>query len=74
ETSFCLEISWRGLGEYCDQPWLLHSAERVHLFVGAGGVDCNIPLLGLVAVNGVCMDETFNTYIHTYIHIYIYIK
>jgi len=45
-----LHISWRGLGEYCDKPWLLHSAERVHLFGGVGGVDYNVPLMGLVDV------------------------
>jgi len=55
---------WLGLGlekdwEYCDNPWLLHSIERVYFFGGVGVLDCNVPLLGLVVVNGVCMDGTF---------------
>lgn len=45
---------------YCNEPWLLHSAERVHLFGGEGGSDCKVPLLGLVAVIVVCMIESFN--------------
>lgn len=58
-TRFWLGISQTRLRDYCDKPWLLCSVERVHLFGVVGGVDCNVPLLGLVVVNGVCMDGNF---------------
>lgn len=59
ELSFWLGLGLEKAWEYCDEPWLLHNVERVHFFGGAGGVDCNVPLLGLAAVNGVCMDGSF---------------
>jgi len=50
-----LEKAW----EYCEDTWLLHNVERVYFFGGAGVLDCNVPLLGLLVVNDVCMDGTF---------------
>ena len=52
-------VSYRKLGEYCNKPWLLHSAELVHLFGGASGSDCNVLLLGLVEVMVLCMIGYF---------------
>ena len=62
-------IFWLGLGleksqEYYDEPWTLHNVERVYFFERACVLDCNVPLLGLVIINGVCMDGTF-TYNNT---------
>ncbi len=45
--------------EYCDEPWLLDNVERVYFFGGEGVLGCSVPLLGLVVVNGVCMDGNF---------------
>ena len=63
-TCFLEPRFWLGLGlekawEYCDEPWLLHSIERVYFFGGESVIDCNVPLLGQVVVNGVCIDGNF---------------
>jgi len=50
-----LERAW----EYCEEPWLLCSIEWVYFFGGEGVLDYNIPTLGLVVINDVCMNGTF---------------
>jgi len=41
---------------YCNEPWILHSAELIYLFGGAGDSDCNVPLSGPVVGHG-CMYD-----------------
>ena len=59
EPRFQLGLGLEKASEYCDEPWLLHNIEPVYFFGGEGVLDCNVPLLGLVVANGVCMDGNF---------------
>jgi len=44
--------------------WKFHLSIYIYThFGGIGGVDCNVPLLGLVVVIVVCMDGNF-TYLY----------
>ena len=45
---------------YYDETWLLHNVELVHLFGGAGGSDCNVPLSRLVVGHGCIYDWNFH--------------
>lgn len=63
-TRFLEPKFWLGLGlgkalEYCEEPWILNIIEQVYFFGGADVLEFNVPQLGLVVLNGVCMYETF---------------
>ena len=69
-----LEKAW----EYCDEPWLPQNIEHAHFFGGAGILECNVPLLGIVVFSGVCMDGAFTcnnitkpTHFHGYVVIIV---
>lgn len=59
EPNVWLGLSLERVWEYCEEPWLLHSVERVYFFGVAGVLFYNVPLLGLVVVHGVCRNGTF---------------